>query len=105
LVAFQREDVIGVLFDNLLRDVALASNGIDRSAISPEAVSGMARACFKSHLASGRRIIAVIDNSFGAIDLLNAVRHRRCTITRRRLDARLFDPPARPQPGTIARHA
>jgi len=38
-------------------------------------------------LASGRRIIAVTDSSFVAIDLLNAVRHRLCTITRQRHDA------------------
>src|SRR5918995_800762 len=37
-----------------------------------------------------RRIVAVADQSFAAIDLLNAVRHRLCMITRLRLDARLF---------------
>jgi hypothetical protein len=43
------------------------------------------------------------DNSYAAIDLLNAVRRRICMITRLRLDARLFDPPARRQLGTIGR--
>jgi hypothetical protein len=51
----------------------------------------------------GRKIIAVADSSFAAIDLLNAVRHRVCMITRLRLDARLFDPPARRRPGTVGR--
>lgn len=51
----------------------------------------------------GRKIIAVADSSYAAIDLLNAVRRRVCMITRLRLDARLFDPPARRRPGTIGR--
>jgi hypothetical protein len=51
----------------------------------------------------GRRIIAVADSSYAAIDLLNAVRRRVCMITRLRLDARLFDPPARRRPGTVGR--
>jgi hypothetical protein len=51
----------------------------------------------------GRQIIAVADSSYAVIDLLNAVRHRICMITRLRLDARLFDPPARRRPGTIGR--
>ena len=50
-----------------------------------------------------RRIIAVTDSSFAAIELLNAVRHRICLITRLRLDARLFDPPTPRRPGTIGR--
>jgi DDE superfamily endonuclease len=50
-----------------------------------------------------RNIVAVADNSYAAIDLLNAVRRRICMITRLRLDARLFDPPARRQLGTIGR--
>ena len=50
-----------------------------------------------------RRIIGVGDSSYAAIDLLNAVRSRVCMITRLRLDARLFDPPARRRPGTIGR--
>ena len=51
----------------------------------------------------GRKIVAVTDSGFAAIDLLNAVRRRVCMITRLRLDARLFDPPARRRPGTIGR--
>jgi hypothetical protein len=51
----------------------------------------------------GRKIIAVADSSYAAIDLLNAVRRRVCMITRLRLDARLFDPPARRRPGTVGR--
>jgi hypothetical protein len=50
-----------------------------------------------------RDIIAVADSSYAAIDLLNAVRRRICMITRLRLDARLFDPPARRRPGTVGR--
>jgi hypothetical protein len=45
----------------------------------------------------------VADSSYAAIDLLNAVRRRICVITRLRLDARLFDPPAPPRPGTVGR--
>jgi hypothetical protein len=51
----------------------------------------------------GRKIIAVADSSFAAIELLNAVRRHVCMITRLRLDARLFDPPARRRPGTVGR--
>src|ERR1700710_2214281 len=51
----------------------------------------------------GRKIIAVTDSSYAAIDLLNAVRRRVCMITRLRLDARLFDPPARRRPGAAGR--
>ena len=51
----------------------------------------------------GRQIIAVADSSYAVIDLLNAVRRRICMITRMRLDARLFDPPARRRPGTVGR--
>ncbi len=50
-----------------------------------------------------RRIIAVADSSYAAIDLLNAVRHRLCVIARLRLDARLFDPPPRRRSGTAGR--
>ena len=42
-----------------------------------------------------RQIIGVADSSYDAIDLLNAVRGGVCMITRLRLDARLFDTPAR----------
>ena len=50
-----------------------------------------------------RQIVAVTDSGFAAIELLNAVRHRICMITRLRLDARLFDPPAYRRAGTIGR--
>ena len=43
------------------------------------------------------------DSSFAAIDPLRAVRRRVCMITRLRLDARLFNPPARRRPGIIGR--
>jgi hypothetical protein len=45
----------------------------------------------------------VTDSSFAAIELLKAVRHQICLITRLRLDARLFDPPTPRRPGTIGR--
>lgn len=51
----------------------------------------------------GRRIVAVADSGYAAIDLLNAVRRHVCMITRLRLDARLFDPPPRRRPGTVGR--
>ena len=51
----------------------------------------------------GRRIIAVADSSYAVIDLLNAVRRRVCMITRLRLDARLFEPPACRRPGSVGR--
>ncbi len=50
-----------------------------------------------------RQIVAVTDSGFAAIELLNAVRHRISMITRLRLDARLFDPPAHRRAGTIGR--
>lgn len=50
-----------------------------------------------------RQIVAVADSSYAAIDLLNAVRRHVCMITRLRLDARLFDPPARRRPGAVGR--
>ena len=50
-----------------------------------------------------RKIVAVTDSGFAAIELLNAVRHRISMITRLRLDARLFDPPAHRRAGTIGR--
>ena len=52
---------------------------------------------------SDRQITGVADSSYAAIDLLNAVRSRVCMVTRLRLDARLFDLPARRRPGTIGR--
>src|ERR671926_1442030 len=39
-----------------------------------------------------RRIVAVADQSYAAIELLKAVRDHVCMITRLRLDARLFEP-------------
>jgi DDE superfamily endonuclease len=51
----------------------------------------------------GRRIIAVADQSYAAIELLKAVRDRVCMITRLRLDARLFEPPPPRRPGTRGR--
>jgi DDE superfamily endonuclease len=50
-----------------------------------------------------RRLIAVADTSYAAIELLSAVHERVCMITRLRLDARLFAPPAPRKPGTIGR--
>ena len=50
-----------------------------------------------------RRIVAVTDSSFAAIELLSGVRRWVCMITRLRLDARLFDPPPPRRPGTIGR--
>ena len=50
-----------------------------------------------------RQIIAVADSSYAVIDLLNAVRRHVCMITRLRLDARLFNPPARRRSGTVGR--
>jgi hypothetical protein len=51
----------------------------------------------------GRRLVAVADTSYAAIELLSAVRERVCVITRLRLDARLFAPPVPRKPGTIGR--
>jgi DDE superfamily endonuclease len=51
-----------------------------------------------------RRIVAVADSSYAAIDLLKAVRHRLSVVARLRLDARLFQPPPpRRRPGTVGR--
>ncbi len=50
-----------------------------------------------------RRIVAVTDSGFSAIDLLDAVRSRVCMVTRLRLDARLFAPAAPRKAGTIGR--
>lgn len=47
-----------------------------------------------------RRLIAVADSSYAAIELLAAVCRRLTMITRLRLDARLFDPPSPRRPGT-----
>jgi hypothetical protein len=43
-----------------------------------------------------RRLVAVGDMSYAAIELLAAVRRHLTIVARLRLDARLFDPPARP---------
>ena len=51
----------------------------------------------------GRRIVAVADTSYAAIELLSAVQACVCMITRLRLDARLFAPPVPRKPGTIGR--
>jgi hypothetical protein len=51
----------------------------------------------------GRRIVAVADRSYAALELLHAVRRRVCVVTRLRLDARLFDPPPPRTPRTIGR--
>ena len=56
-----------------------------------------------AHWLPERKIIAVTDSSFAAIELLNAVRRRICMITRLRLDARLFDPPPPRRRGAIGR--
>ena len=50
----------------------------------------------------GRRVVAVADSSFAALELLGAVRRRLVVVTRLRLDARLFAPPPR-TPRTIGR--
>ena len=39
-----------------------------------------------------REIVAVADSSFSALDLIAAVRHHVCFVTRLRLDANLFEP-------------
>jgi hypothetical protein len=50
-----------------------------------------------------RRLIAVADSSYAAIELLAAVCRRLTVVTRLRLDARLFDPPPPRRPGTRGR--
>jgi len=50
-----------------------------------------------------RRLIAVADSSYAAIELLAALCGRLTLITRLRLDARLFDPPPPRRPGTMGR--
>ena len=51
----------------------------------------------------GRRIVAVADRSYAALELLHAVRGHVCVVARLRLDARLFDPPPPRTPRTIGR--
>jgi hypothetical protein len=50
-----------------------------------------------------RRIIAVGDASFAAVDLLNDVRPWVTMITRLRLDAGLYNPPPQRRPGQVGR--
>ena len=50
-----------------------------------------------------RRIAAVTDSGYAALDLLAAVRQRVCVVARLRLDARLFDPAPPRKPRTIGR--
>jgi DDE superfamily endonuclease len=50
-----------------------------------------------------RALIAVADSTYAVIELLAAVRQRLTVITRLRLDARLFDPPAPRKPGRRGR--
>jgi DDE superfamily endonuclease len=51
----------------------------------------------------GRRVVAVADGGFAALELLAAARRRVVVVTRLRLDARLFDPPPPRAPRTIGR--
>src|SRR5919206_410183 len=50
-----------------------------------------------------RRIIVVGDQSFAALDLIAAVRHHVCLITRLRLDANLYEPAPARRPGQMGR--
>jgi hypothetical protein len=50
-----------------------------------------------------RRVVAVADSSYAALELLDAVRRHVCVVTRLRMDARLFEPPPPRLPGTIGR--
>jgi hypothetical protein len=50
-----------------------------------------------------RRLVAVTDSSFAALDLLAAVRRDVCIVTRLRLDANLFAPAPPRRPGQIGR--
>jgi hypothetical protein len=54
-------------------------------------------------LAPGRRLIAVADSNFAAIELLGALAPAMTCITRLRLDARLFTPAPPRRPGTNGR--
>jgi hypothetical protein len=51
----------------------------------------------------GRRVVAVADSSFSAIDLLRLVGRYLCMVTRLRLDAGLYEPAPARKPGTIGR--
>ena len=50
-----------------------------------------------------RRVVAVGDMSYAAIELLATLRHRLTVVARLRLDARLFDPPPPRKPRQIGR--
>jgi hypothetical protein len=51
----------------------------------------------------GRRVVAVADSGYAALDLLAGVRRRVAVVTRLRTDARLFDPAPLRTPGTRGR--
>src|SRR5436305_8830238 len=51
----------------------------------------------------GRRVVAVADSSFSAIELLRAIARRLCMVTRLRLDAALYEPAPAREPGTVGR--
>src|SRR3954447_12637233 len=51
----------------------------------------------------GRRVIAVGDSSFSAIELLREVGRHLCMISRLRLDAGLYEPAPPRMPGTLGR--
>src|SRR6059058_5701244 len=51
----------------------------------------------------GRRVIAVGDSSFAAIELLREVGRHLCMISRLRLDAGLYEPAPPRKPGTLGR--
>src|SRR5512134_2394319 len=55
------------------------------------------------HWLAKRRVIIVADSSFAALDLIAAVRHHVCLVTRLRLDANLFAPTPARQPGQLGR--
>jgi hypothetical protein len=50
-----------------------------------------------------REIVVVADSSFSALDLIAAVRHHVCFVTRLRLDANLFEPAPERRPGQNGR--
>jgi hypothetical protein len=52
-----------------------------------------------------REVVVVADSSFSALDLIAAVRHHVCLITRLRLDASLFEPAPERRPGQNGRPA
>jgi hypothetical protein len=52
-----------------------------------------------------RLIVIVADSGFAAIELIAAVRHHVCFVTRLRLDANLFEPPPPRRPGRPGRTA